>query len=297
MGPTHSFNPVTPMKTYYDCIPCFIRQAIEAARIASAEEDVHERILRAVLESASRLDLRRPPPLMGRDIHRLVREIAQHQDPYASIKTHYNQFALELYFELKQKVAASESPLESAIRLAMAGNIIDFGVDSQLDQKTVIKAIDQALDEEVYGNIDHLIHEIENARQILYLGDNAGEIVLDRVLIEQLPTEKIIFAVRGSPIINDATLADAKAVGLTNIVKVIDNGSDVPGTALSECSPEFVAYFQSADLIVSKGQGNFETLSEVSRNIYFLLKAKCPVVARHLGCEMGRLVVKKSEAQ
>jgi uncharacterized protein with ATP-grasp and redox domains len=134
---------------------------------------------------------------------------------------------------------------------------------------------------------------VAGADRILYLCDNAGEIVFDRLLIEVLPSEKITAVVRGTPVINDATLEDARATGLTEVVRVMDNGSDAPGTLLETCSPAFRDCFAAADLIIAKGQGNFETLSETrGKRIFFLLKVKCPLIARDIGEPTGRLVVK-----
>jgi uncharacterized protein with ATP-grasp and redox domains len=139
--------------------------------------------------------------------------------------------------------------------------------------------------------LDELKTAIDHAEDILYLGDNAGEIVLDRLLIERLPCDKITFVVKGAPILNDALLEDARAVGLADIVRVIDNGSDAPGTILDDCSEEFCRRFEDVDLVISKGQGNFETLSDVERDVFFMLQPKCNVLAEHLGREMGSLVL------
>jgi uncharacterized protein with ATP-grasp and redox domains len=137
---------------------------------------------------------------------------------------------------------------------------------------------------------------VSQAERILYLTDNAGEIVLDRLLIEQLPTEQVTVAVKGAPVINDATMEDALLAGLPRIVEVIDNGSDAPGTILEACSQAFRERFEDADLIVSKGQGNYETLSDSDKNIFFILKAKCPVIAKDLGCEVGAMILRRSRA-
>ena len=134
-------------------------------------------------------------------------------------------------------------------------------------------------------------HAVSRANNILYLGDNAGEIVFDRLLIEQLPCEKITFVVKGGPILNDALMEDAQIVGLTDVVDVIDNGSDAPGTILESCSEAFRLRFDESDLVIAKGQGNYETLSDVDKNIFFLVTPKCSVLARHLGREIGSLVL------
>jgi uncharacterized protein with ATP-grasp and redox domains len=137
---------------------------------------------------------------------------------------------------------------------------------------------------------------VNQAEKILDLADNAGEIVFDRLLIEQLPTEKVTLVVKGEPVINDATMEDAKVAGLTEIVKVIDNGSDAPGTIMESCSQRFLEHFEDSDLVIAKGQGNYETLSRVDKNIFFILKAKCPVIARDLGCKVGEMIIRRNEA-
>jgi damage-control phosphatase, subfamily I len=179
------------------------------------------------------------------------------------------------------------------LHLAIAGNIIDFGAKHDFSDELIHKEIDDALKVELNNDtVEKFRQSIENAENILYLGDNSGEIVFDKLFIEQLPREKITFAVRGSHIINDALLEDAKTIGLTNIVNVIDNGFNAPGTVLKNCSEEFQTAFNNADLIISKGQGNYETLSESNKNIVFLLKIKCDIVARDLKGKVGDFVIK-----
>jgi uncharacterized protein with ATP-grasp and redox domains len=136
---------------------------------------------------------------------------------------------------------------------------------------------------------------VNDAREILYIADNAGEIVFDRLLIERLPIEKVTVAVKGSPVINDVTMEDALVAGLPRIVEVIDNGSDAPGTILESCSGYFQERFEKADLVIAKGQGNYETLSDIDKNIFFILKAKCPVIARDIGCEVGQMIFQKTK--
>jgi len=282
------------MKTSYDCIPCFIRQALDAARLATSDEKIHEQVLRGVLAAASKMNLDQSPPVMGQYIHKLIRELSGHDDPYKKIKDRFNNFALKLYPDLKQRIQSSSNPMDTAVRMAIAGNIIDFGVNSQLDRSVISDTIEQALSAQVFGNIEVLCDSIDSAENILYLGDNCGEIVFDRLLIEQLPAHKVTFVVRGGPIINDATMADARETGMTELVAVMDNGSNVPGTVLEKCSKEFRECFAHADLIIAKGQGNYETLSSCEKNIFFLLKAKCPVISGHVGCEPGSFIVKRS---
>jgi len=258
------------MRIFLDCIGCFIRQALDAARLATDDEQIHEKV---------------------------VREVLSKDDPYRKIKKRFNNLALKLYPELRKHIIDSDDRLETAIRLAIAGNIIDFGVNNSLEESQVKETISDSLsgylDPKQIQGFKDAVNAVE---KILYLADNAGEIVFDRLLIEQLPYEKVIVVVKSTPVINDATMEDAEVVGLTRIVEVIDNGSDAPGTILETCSQDFVDRFKQADLVIAKGQGNYETLSHVDKNIFFVLKAKCPVIARDLGCEIGEMVLRKSRA-
>ncbi len=282
------------MRTYLECLPCFLRQSLEAARMVTDDESVHEEVLRKVLVELVDMPFDQSPPHMALKIHRLVREIGDDVDPYKGLKDKYNKFAMEMYPELQEKVRQSEDPFGTAVRLAIAGNIIDFGVISELGHKKVLDTIDKALEAPLAINyMEDLREGLAGARDILYLGDNTGEIVFDKLLLKELPRAKVTFAVRGKPILNDATMEDADLVGITSYVKTIDNGSDAPGTILELCSPEFREAFRKADLIIAKGQGNYETLSQVKANIYFLLMAKCPVIAQDIGCRVGDMLVLK----
>lgn len=278
------------MKTYFECIPCLLRQTFEAARLTTDDKAIHEQVIRKVLRATSEMNMQESPPFMAQRIHRLIRQMTGDYDPYRDIKDRFNHFALELYPELKKRVERSRTPLDTAIRLAIAGNIIDSGVNHHINETLVHNSIEHALTAPLAGDPEQFRKAVSKANDILYLADNAGEIVFDRLLIEQMPSEKITLVVKGSPVINDACLADAQATGIADLVEVIDNGSDAPGTILDECSEEFKRRFENADLIIAKGQGNYETLSDVKKDIFFVLKAKCPVIAHHIGCEVGSLV-------
>jgi uncharacterized protein with ATP-grasp and redox domains len=285
------------MRIYLDCIGCFVRQALDAARLATEDEQIHEKVVRKVLRLAAELDMSQSPPAIGQQIHRLIRNLVSSDDPYRKIKRRFNNLALKLYSELRKQIVSSSDRLEIAIRLAIAGNIIDFGVNSSVNESDLHKAISESLTAD-FDNVQlkSFRDAIGQAEEIFYLADNAGEIVFDRLLIEQLPCEKITVVVKGKPVINDATMEDADFAGLTRIVEVIDNGSDAPGTILESCSQRFRDRFENADLLIAKGQGNYETLSDVDKNIFFILRAKCPVIARDLGCEVGEMILRKSEA-
>ena len=271
-----------------------MRQALDAARQLSADMAFHERILRDVLRWTSEMDLNQSPPVLGQRIHRHLRELTGNDDPYRQAKEDQNRLALELLPKLEAMVASAADPLETAIRLAMAGNVIDLGANSAITASHVYRSVQQALSAPFAGETDALRQALSTAQSILYIADNAGEVVFDRLLIEQLSPPRVTLAVRGAPVINDATLADARATGLDALVVVIDNGSDAPGTVLDDCGEAFLRYYREADLIIAKGQGNFETLSNAPDNIFFLFQAKCPVIAAHVGQPVGTHIMTRS---
>ena len=283
------------MKIYFDCMPCFIRQALDSTRLVTDDEMVQEQVIRYVLKLASDLDMSKSPPEIGQQIHRLIRKLVCNDDPYRESKRRFNRLALDICNELEDTFGSSEDPLETAIRLAIAGNIIDLGVKTSIAESDIKKIITHCLTADFDKSaIEEFRNEVNQAERILYLTDNAGEIIFDRLLIEQLPLEKVTVAIRGKPVINDATLEDAEFAGLRELVEVIDNGSDAPGTILDACSEEFRRRFEQSDLIISKGQGNYETLSDKQKDIFFVLKVKCLVIARNLGCEVGEMIFKRA---
>jgi hypothetical protein len=265
--------------------------------MTTADERIQEKVLRESMRLVSEMDLWQSPPVIGQQIHRLVRELVGIEDPYRKIKKQFNEIALKLYPKLRKFIFESEDMLAIAIRLAIAGNIIDFGLNSTLQGTELEETISQCLSDKFEDmQLELFRSAVNDAKDILYLADNAGEIIFDRLLIEQLPIEKVAVVVKGKPIINDATMEDAVLAGLPKIVEVIDNGSDGPGTILESCSHTFRCRFENADLIIAKGQGNYETLSDVDKNIFFILKAKCPVIARDIGCEVGEMILQRTKA-
>jgi uncharacterized protein with ATP-grasp and redox domains len=282
------------MKTFFDCVPCFVRQALDAARMATDNEEVQEKILRETMRVGAGLSFSQTPPEMGREVHVLVRNLTGNADPYINVKREFNGKALALLPEMKKHMRQARDRLDVAARLAIAGNIIDFGVTAHVGDFSLEKIIEDSLARAyAVGHLEELRQALAGAKKILYLADNAGEIVFDQLLLEEIGFGRVTAAVKGEPIINDATMADAEETGLTKLVRVIDNGADYPGTVLRKCSASFQQEFAAADLVIAKGQGNYETLSEEkSRRIFFLLKAKCPSIARDLGCEIGGIVIK-----
>ncbi|MDD4103240.1 MAG: ARMT1-like domain-containing protein [Kiritimatiellae bacterium] len=275
------------MNTCLDCLPCIFRQTLDAVRRVSDDPAFHEKVVRQVAEWICGADLSESPPAMAQRLHRYLRGLTGIDDPYAEAKARDNELALRLLPGLRERLAVSDDPFTLAVRLAIAGNLIDLGPKSDLTPEEVEASIGNVEKEAFSGDVAALRRRVEGVKTILYLADNAGEIVLDRLLIEALGPERVTVAVRGAPVINDATMDDARTAGLHELVSVISNGSDAPGTLLEECAPEFREHFDAADLVISKGQGNFETLSEAPRDICFLFKVKCPVIAGRVDLALG----------
>jgi hypothetical protein len=288
------------MKTYLDCIPCFYRQALDAARIAGADVLIQKKIIDELSLLIPNFTLETAPPEMGRAIYSLVGKISGVKDPFKEIKENSNKFALKLYPKLKQEINISEDRLLAAVKLSIIGNIIDYGVKNSLN---VVEEIDHLFQGSFIINNENssttfkynqFKESLNKVNTIIYLADNAGEVVFDRLLIEELVKElgkQVIYVVRGKPIINDALIEDAIFCGINKVAKITSSGSDSPGTILKYCSPEFMELYQDAGLIISKGQGNYESLSEEDKSIFFLFKAKCPVIAEDVGCKVGDMVL------
>ena len=277
------------MNTYLDCIPCFLKQALFAARAATKDEKKIKEVLDRVAQLIPDIPLDSPPPETARFVYRAVREVTGVADPFEAYKNRSIEKALSLYAELKSTVDSSEDPLRMAIRMAIAGNVIDLGADPDFDLEGEMRNLfTKDLPEDHYESFKR---SLEKAGSILYLGDNAGETVFDRILIETMGKETV-YAVRDIPIINDATIEEARKSGIGKVARIVSSGCNAPGTILNRCSLEFLSLFAAADLIISKGQGNFESLSDQEGPLVFLLKVKCPVIARHLGSGIGDLILK-----
>jgi len=291
------------MKTYFDCISCFYRQAISAARIANLTEDTQKQILIELSQNMDKFLSGYIPPEIARMVYDIVHKHATTEDIYKKIKEESNVFALKLYPELKERLIEADHSLLFATQLAIAGNIIDFAAKAHLDVACEIDRILKKTSDLLWTdgnasifNFASFKTKIYNSKVILYLADNAGEIVFDKILLETIKHHnsgaKIYFAVKEKPIINDALAQDAIQCGIDEIATVISSGSELSGTILSYCNKEFLDLFNTADLVISKGQGNFEGLSQVtSRDIYFLFIAKCPVIARMINSNTGNMIL------
>jgi damage-control phosphatase, subfamily I len=279
------------MTTSSACLPCFVRQAVEAVGFCVPDEDRRVPILRRLLADLSTADWHTSPVAVAQQLHRRIRQATGDADPYHALKDGMNRLALEMLPGMFQDARFDENPRMAIVRLAVAGNLIDSGAKTGMTETNVREALCRANREPLYGPAIALFEAAEHAQRILFLADNAGEIVFDRALIEILPSKKITVAVRGSPVLNDATMEDAQVAGLTGLTPIITNGSDAPGTILEDCSAEFRRVYEDSDLIIAKGQGNYESLAATTKHIFFLLRVKCPLVAAQVGAKAGDMIV------
>ncbi len=274
------------------CLSCLIAQAVKTVDIVNADD--RESLYKKILAKMSEMDFSMTSPEVAGYTFKIVKEHIGDPDPYREIKRHYNTMFLSRTAEFEEKIGS----LNEAVKYAIVGNIIDFNpvhINVEADMAELFSKIDSlslAVDDS-----DELISELMSAETVLYLGDNCGEICFDKLLISRIRKEnpdcKIYYAVRGEAVINDNTYEDAVSVGMNTVAEVISNGDLSPGTALGKVSAEFLEIFNSADVVISKGQGNYECLSEAERPIYFMLMAKCDVVAESLGVPMKSAVCRK----
>jgi len=277
------------MKTYLDCLPCFLNQALRAGRMVTNNEMKLKRILDEVGTMVKDIPLENTPPETGDIIYRKIREISGEFNPYQKIKQKNIKEALSLYPSLKETIEKSNDRLLTAIRFAIAGNVIDFGVNIKFDiNKEINEIIRKKFAIFDYKKFKELL---AHSKAILYIGDNAGEAVFDRILIEEMK-KPVTYVVRGVPVINDVTHEDAVQAGIDKVATIVSSGTSAPGLILKTCNPEIKSLFEKAEFIISKGQGNYEGLSNERYPIFFLLKAKCWVIANDLGVNDGDIILK-----
>jgi len=233
------------MKAELECLPCLVRQAREVAIMSTDDLQLQKKIMRSCFAYMSETDLDRSPPEIAQGIGRIVRSMTGIEDPYREVKSLHTAAALEMLREMEKIVSESDDPFGAGLRLAIAGNIIDLGAKERVSDKDISSILSEAMQQPLCG-VDprQLETEIDKAGSVLYLADNAGETVFDRVFLEQFTSEKVTLAVRGAPAINDATLEDAMEAGLHRVARLIDNGSGAPATVLSDCSLEFRRIFE-----------------------------------------------------
>lgn len=277
----------------YECLICQVKALQQRLEKYEIPEDKRDHVVSEMLKKIAATDLEKSfSPEITRNILARLREYSNVEDPYRKEKQEGNRLMLERYNEFRKMVLNSKNPFDTALRLAIAGNIIDFGPTNHFDvEGTIEKVLSSAF---VIDHSKQLQHEIDQAKTILYLGDNCGEIVLDKLFLEMINHPNVCFAVRDKPVLNDATEKEAREVGIHQFAKIVSNGDDAPSTLLHRMNPQFQKIYKSADLIISKGMGNYEGLIfESDPRLFFLLMIKCPVIGRKIGAEKGEFVVKR----
>lgn len=279
------------MNTSLDCIPCIIGSFVRLIQNGALSNEEQKNAMRSILKYLAEVDYNQSPPVLGKKIHQMMREMLNNPDPYKEIKIKYNNLMLEKYDEFEEKVRNADDPFDTAMRLAIAGNVIDFGPKDQMDfMGTINKVLNAqlAIDDSL-----ELKDELQNAKTLMYIGDNCGEIVFDKLFLKTINVPNIYYVVRKSPVLNDVTIEDAEMVGIDKIAKVITTGDNAPGAVWETTSNEFKSIFNKADVIISKGQGNLEGLLGVDRDIYFLLVTKCELIGKLVGTHKGEFIITK----
>lgn len=277
----------------YECLICQVKGLQKRMDKFEVADEKRNTLVSEMIKEIASIDLDNSySPEVTRNLLAKLVVNSNITDPYKKEKEDSNRELLSRYDEFKKRVENSDNRFDTALRLAIAGNIIDFGPTHKFDVEETIERVftsDLAIDDSA-----ELRAEIEQAKTILYLGDNCGEIVLDKLFLETINHPNVIFAVRDKPILNDATPLEATEVGIPEVAKLISNGDDTPSTLLHRVSTEFLEIYKSADLIISKGMGNFEGLmDETDPRLFYLLMIKCPVIGQKVGAENGDFVVKR----
>jgi damage-control phosphatase, subfamily I len=279
------------VKATLDCLECMITQALRAARRATPDEALQRQILNEMMKRIPAMDMNESPAALSLAVYEITSAVSGVFDPYLDAKRMQNEMALALEDEMREMVRTSADPLDAALHLAAAGNVIDLGT-MRTHEINIREAIGQVMHERF--SVDHseaFRASLAQCKDLLFLLDNAGEIVFDKILIEELIKHTHVTAVvKAGPIINDALMEDAEQVGLTKVCEIIDNGGAFVGSPIHLVPPRFLERMRKADVILGKGQGNYETVDELEgADVFFILRAKCVVVAEKMGVNFGQV--------
>lgn len=275
------------MKIHNNCLPCLINQVVKVAEMTGADDQ--EILFKKVFRRLGDLDFTETNPEIIGMTFELLKEHIGNSDPYGEIRLYYNKLFLSMMDTFASKIDSAPNPFKQAVLYAIMGNIIDFNPIHNSSMEDIMQQFADA--DKVSLTVDHLdqmASDLKNSKKLLYLGDNCGEICLDKLLLREIkrrnPCTQIYFGVRGTPVVNDSIEADAYFVGIDEYATIIGNGDNSLGTVLCRTSDEFRQIYGEADVIIAKGQANYESLSEEhEKNIYFLLVTKCDVIAKDIG--------------
>ncbi len=290
------------MKTSLMCMECNIKQVIKLSKLLNISKEKQEVIIKKIFKELSEVSFEKSnPEIMGSITWKITTEIANNKNPYKEIKEYYNQALLDVFQDMKSVVLTSDDKFDTALKIAVIGNVIDFAARHKFDHKTVFEMIEKINEIDfVIDNRKELITQLKNCNQLLYIGDNCGEIVLDKIFIEIIkelyPNIDIYFGVRGAPIINDVTIEDANQVKMDEVAKIISSGTMFPGTILSKSSNEFKEVFNTSDIVIAKGQGNYEGLSDVKRKgLFLMLLVKCSYIGDNIPAKVMDFIIKENK--
>jgi hypothetical protein len=284
------------MNIQQECVGCIINQSVRVAAAIKADAKLEKKLVSTVEQMSKSFSFSQTPPQIAADVYAKMAQIANKKDLYDEMKKLSTQKALSFVPFLEQKLAQSDDRLLTATKIAVAGNVIDLAAQVNFDLQEELEkifAIDFA-----HNDFSSMKSALSQAASVLIIGDNVGEHIFDYIFAETLqklyPNAVIYYMVRGIPIINDVTMQEAKEAGFEKICTLVDSGVNTPGFDYARASKEAQKLYDSVDMVISKGMGNFESLSPTHRDdVYFLLKVKCNVVANFLGKEVGDIICKK----
>ena len=278
------------MQTFPECLNCIQKQSLAAISLTNASDEKKALALHQVMWVLEHTDRSFSPAHLVTLTNQIICDVTGVEDPYLMLRLNGREQALSILPPLQALIDEASDPFETATRLAIAGNIIDVIPGQMYDLWAVVQ---QALEQPIAGDgLETFRAAVGSAASILYLADNAGESAFDRFLVEQMD-RPVTYAVKSGPILNDATYEDALVAGLDKVAKVIRTGSQGPGTILPTCSPEFLDIYKSADLVIAKGQANYETLDNQGQRVFFLMKVKCPIIGREIDARVGELLIRR----
>ncbi len=276
------------MKTFPECYTCLVRQAVSVIQQNETDPESQFRAIKRVLRYLAEADDRLSPSQLAGETNRIISQITGQTDPYREMKRTSHALAMSYFDELRELVKQGEAPLEQALKISAAGNVIDV---IHVNDYHLWDEVMTTVEEELAGaSLEAFRERLADASRLLILADNVGETVFDRVLIETLPVP-VVYAVKSGPILNDATREDAEAAGLDQVALIAENGTCSPGTVLSQATPEFRELFTRSSLVLAKGQANYETLDDQGDKVFFLFRVKCPVISRKVKIQTGRLAL------
>jgi uncharacterized protein with ATP-grasp and redox domains len=279
------------MKIKYGCYPCILRQSIESAEMIEVNDKEMKQIIKhfgEILTPALENDF--TAPMLAAEIQKYIKSLTGVEDPYFDLKEKNLKEAQRLLPLVEAEIKKAEDPLLASLLMSAMGNSIDAGVSLNVNIK---ENIDQAIEDSfAHSDYTRFKEKIKKADSLLIIADNTGEALFDRLLLKELKPYNldITYAVREIPILNDITAEKAAELKIGEYAEIIKSGTTAPGMLMDEASQEFLEAYKNADLVISKGQGNLEGLLDIEADIYFLLKAKCEIIAEVLGVELNDFV-------